>query len=76
MRGVGSGSGSGSAVSELTNTLAAAAFERSLDKRVDGPFAYAAKDHNIMWSGGRKDDITVIVAHVTQPAKQQQQQQQ
>ena len=57
---------SGHSVSEVSASLAAAAFERSVDKRVDGPFAYAAKDHNILWSGGRKDDITVILAHITQ----------
>ena len=55
----------GRTVNEVAASLASAAFDRSVDKRVDGPFAAAAKDHNIMWSGGRKDDITVLIAHLT-----------
>ncbi len=30
----------------------------------DSPFALLAKDNDIMWGGGRPDDITVIVATV------------
>ena len=63
----------GRSVAELSDSLASAAFERSVDRRVDGPFAAAAKDHNILWSGGRKDDITVIVARIAQQQQQQQQ---
>ena len=36
----------------------------SLDNSVDSPFALLAKDNDIMWGGGRPDDITVIVATV------------
>ena len=71
LSGEGSSSGGEQSVSELSRSLASAAFDRSVDKRVDGPFAYAAKDHNIMWSGGRKDDITVIVARIAQSEQRQ-----
>lgn len=40
------------------------AYELSLDKSVDSPFARLAKENDIMWSGGMPDDITVIAARV------------
>ena len=49
---------------ELAKLLATRAQERSLDKTVDSPFALLAKDNDIMWGGGRPDDITVIVSTV------------
>jgi CBS domain-containing protein/serine/threonine protein phosphatase PrpC len=55
-------------VSPLTGVAAAVgrlAQRLSLDKMIDSPFALLAKDNNILWkNGGRKDDITVIVARV------------
>ena len=48
----------------LATALARRALERSLDRDVDSPFALLAKDNDIMWGGGRPDDITVIVARV------------
>ena len=44
--------------------LASRAQELSLDSTVDSPFALLAKDNDILWGGGRPDDITVIVSRV------------
>jgi protein phosphatase PTC7 len=52
----------------LATALATRAYERSLDREVDSPFALLAKDNDIMWGGGRPDDITVIVARIDVPA--------
>lgn len=48
----------------IADSIATRAFEMSIQKKIDSPFAQLAKDNNIMYSGGRKDDITVIVARV------------
>jgi len=52
-------------VNEIAQRLAQRAFDLSLDRMTDSPFAILAKDHNIMWGGGRPDDITVVVARVS-----------
>ncbi len=49
---------------EMARALAMRAQELSLDSDVDSPFALLAKDNDIMWGGGRPDDITVIVSRV------------
>lgn len=33
------------------------------------PFAKKAKEYNKYWTGGKKDDITVIVSHITNKDK-------
>lgn len=52
------------ATQKCAETLAKRAYELSLSKTVDCPFALAAKESNILWSGGRKDDITVLISAV------------
>ena len=37
-----------------------------LPQDVDSPFAILAKDNDIMWGGGRPDDITIIVSRVVE----------
>jgi protein phosphatase PTC7 len=49
----------------LALRLARTAREYSLNKMRDGPFAHLAKENDIMWGGGRPDDVTVLVARVT-----------
>ena len=49
---------------ELARQLATRAQELSLDKTVDSPFATLAKENDILWGGGRPDDITIIVSSV------------
>jgi protein phosphatase PTC7 len=51
-------------VERICKKLATRAYERSLDRRTDSPFALLAKENDIMWGGGRPDDITVIVSRV------------
>ena len=54
-----------SPLTPVATALAHLAHRLSLDKFTDSPFAVLAKDNNILWkNGGRKDDITVIVARV------------
>jgi protein phosphatase PTC7 len=54
-----------SPLTAVATSLARLAHRLSLDKMIDSPFAQLAKDNNILWkNGGRKDDITVIVARV------------
>jgi protein phosphatase PTC7 len=49
----------------LAAALADKAFEFSMDRRRDGPFALLAKENDILWShGGRLDDITVMCVRV------------
>lgn len=48
----------------LADRIAKRAQELSLDKSVDSPFALLAKDNDIMWGGGRPDDITVVVSFI------------
>jgi protein phosphatase PTC7 len=49
---------------QCAEKLAKRSYELSFSKTIDCPFALAAKDTNILWSGGRKDDITVLVCFV------------
>ena len=51
----------------LALTLVATARARSLDRSVDSPFALAAKDCDIMWGGGRPDDVTVLAVRLRSP---------
>jgi len=45
--------------------LAAAAFVNSVDKNKDTPYSIgAAEEFNLVWHGGKKDDITVVCAFV------------
>ena len=50
----------------LAKTIAHRAQTLSLDKDTDSPFAILAKDNDILWGGGRPDDITVIVSRIIQ----------
>ena len=52
------------ALARLATRIATRAQELSLDASVDSPFALLAKDNDIMWGGGRPDDITVIVSTI------------
>lgn len=54
----------GAAEEELARMLATRALELSLDSSVDSPFAILAKENDILWGGGRPDDITVIVSTI------------
>jgi len=58
------GSGTGASPQQLADAIAARAKELSLDESVDSPFAILAKDNDILWGGGRPDDITVLVSHI------------
>ena len=51
--------------------LAHQAFAVSMQREVNGPFANAAKAHGKLYTGGKKDDITVIVAEVSATPKQE-----
>jgi protein phosphatase PTC7 len=57
-------SGPSSTETSLATKIAMRAQELSLDNSIDSPFAILAKDNDIMWGGGRPDDITVIVATI------------
>ena len=59
-----SGEKAGESEEELATRIATRAQELSLDSSVDSPFALLAKDNDIMWGGGRPDDITVIVSTI------------
>jgi serine/threonine protein phosphatase PrpC len=54
----------GAAPEAVARALGAKAYEMSLSRTVDSPFALLAKENLIMWSGGRPDDITVVCARV------------
>ena len=56
---------------DLARQLATKAQELSLDKSVDSPFALLAKDNDILWGGGRPDDITVIVTRIVDTTREQ-----
>ena len=43
--------------------------ELSLDRDTASPFAVLAKENDILWGGGRPDDITVIVSRIVDPAE-------
>jgi len=78
------GSGKGSSSSEggvqagaldvevLATRLAEHARSASLDPSVDSPFALLAKEHDIMWGGGRPDDITIIAGMISERRPQPQ----
>jgi protein phosphatase PTC7 len=51
-------------IEHMVAKLAQRAQQLSMDKSIDSPFGLLAKDNNIMWSGGRKDDITIILSKV------------
>ena len=55
------GVSAGKEVSAIAQDVVDAAVEAALDKSTDSPFAILAKDNDILWSGGRPDDITVLV---------------
>jgi len=52
----------------VARALTAKAYEMSLSRTVDSPFAILAKESMIMWSGGRPDDITVVCSRVMRGA--------
>lgn len=53
------------AVGQLAQFLCDTAFQRSVDKRADTPWARAARDEfNLVYNGGKRDDITVVLAKV------------
>jgi hypothetical protein len=61
--------GSGTGPESLALRLVSVAREYSLNKMRDGPFARLAKENDILWSsGGRPDDVTVVVARVSAEA--------
>jgi protein phosphatase PTC7 len=50
---------------QIADHLAEMAFRRSVDRKAHTPFSAAATEElNLAYSGGRKDDITVVVAKV------------
>jgi protein phosphatase PTC7 len=55
---------------QMAAALAERARELSLLHDVDSPFAILAKDNDIMWGGGRPDDITVLVSRVVECAEE------
>ncbi|EOD37867.1 Hypothetical protein EMIHUDRAFT_460475 [Emiliania huxleyi CCMP1516] len=56
----------GEGAQQLATRLAHRAQELSLDREVDSPFAVLAKENDILWGGGRPDDITVVAFRVAQ----------
>jgi protein phosphatase PTC7 len=53
-----------SEVEQLTRRLVQKAYDLSLDRMRDSPFARLAKENDLMWGGGMPDDITIIVSRV------------
>ncbi|KAF0687628.1 Aste57867_20612 [Aphanomyces stellatus] len=51
-------------VENMTRKLVKKAYDLSLDRKIDSPFARLAKENDKMWGGGMPDDITIIVARV------------
>ena len=51
-------------VNLIAETLAESAYQVSLDPKTDSKFALNAKKNKIKFRGGKRDDITVIVAQV------------
>ena len=50
---------------KMASGLAELAFSKSVDKRCDTPFSRSASEaFDIIYRGGKKDDITVLVAYV------------
>lgn len=57
--------GAAKAAPTVARALLAEAFEASLDAERDTPYAHAASEFfDLVYSGGKKDDITVLVAIV------------
>jgi len=56
----------GEGAQQLATRLAHRAQELSLAREVDSPFAVLAKENDILWGGGRPDDITVVAFRVAQ----------
>jgi len=54
----------GKAPRDVARQLAMKAFEDSKRRNFKSPFEKLAKLHNEKWTGGKSDDITVIVAKV------------
>lgn len=53
------------AVDQLAQFLCDTALQRSVDKQADTPWARAARDEfNLVYNGGKRDDITVVLAKV------------
>ncbi|KAK1942635.1 Protein phosphatase PTC7 fig [Phytophthora citrophthora] len=50
---------------KMTRKLVQKAYDLSLDRTRDSPFARLAKENDLMWGGGMPDDITIIAARVT-----------
>lgn len=55
----------GRKIEELAQNLATKAYDQSRDKKFKSPFAVRALESGYSFMGGKKDDITVIVAEVT-----------
>ncbi|CAK4698760.1 unnamed protein product [Aphanomyces euteiches] len=51
-------------VESITKNLVKKAYDLSLDRKIDSPFARLAKENDKMWGGGMPDDITIIAARV------------
>lgn len=49
----------------MTKKLVQKAYDLSLDRSKDSPFARLAKENDLLWGGGMPDDITIIAARVT-----------
>ncbi|KAE8898717.1 hypothetical protein PF005_g23226 [Phytophthora fragariae] len=49
----------------MTRKLVQKAYDLSLDRTRDSPFARLAKENDLLWGGGMPDDITIIAARVT-----------
>ncbi|OQS05305.1 phosphatase PTC7 family protein, partial [Thraustotheca clavata] len=47
-------------VEGMTKKLVKRAYDLSLDRTIDSPFARLAKENDKMWGGGMPDDITII----------------
>ncbi|KAF1336805.1 Phosphatase ptc7 family protein, partial [Globisporangium splendens] len=48
----------------MTKQLVQKAYDLSLDRMRDSPFARLAKENDLLWGGGMPDDITIIAARV------------
>jgi len=53
----------------IAKDIAQKAYANSLKRNITTPFSKLAKQHNIVWSGGKPDDITVIVAKIFETRK-------
>lgn len=65
---------SGEPAAAMARRLAAAAFEGSVDRKRGTPYSVAATEaFGMVYSGGKKDDITVLVArvHEVEPAAEE-----